>query len=89
MLITFSKERRYPAADIDNAAKQVGATMECKWVCPDEVRFTLPGASEAQHESVIRALLTLDPHARIRTARAVYESLEDYQAQVKARTLTR
>ena len=38
-------------------------------------------ASEADHDRVIRALLTLDPDATIRTARAVYEGLEDFEKQ--------
>jgi len=83
MLIQFSQERRYPAADVDTAAKAAGATMECKWVSPDEVRFTLPGATTAQHEQVILALLTLDPRATIRTARARYAGLHDYMRQNK------
>ncbi len=52
-------------------------------------RFTLreshaPGAfiaNERQHDNVIRALLTLDPDATVRTARAVYEGLEDFEKQ--------
>lgn len=40
---------------------------------------------EAGHDRVIRALLTLDPDATVRTARAVYEGLEDFERQCKAR----
>ena len=46
-----------------------------------QVRFTLPGASVAEHDRVIRALLTLDPDATVRTARAVYEGLADFEKQ--------
>ena len=49
------------------------------------VRFTLPEASIDGHDRVIRALLTLDPDATIRTSRAVYEGLASFEAQVKAR----
>lgn len=51
-----------------------------------EVRFSLPDASVADHDRVIRALLTLDPDATVRTARAVYEGLEDFVRQCEART---
>jgi len=46
------------------------------------VRFTL----RRNHNEVIRALLTLDPDATVRTARAVYEGLEDFVRQCEART---
>ncbi len=48
------------------------------------VRFRLPN-DDAIHDSVIRALLTLDPEATVRTARAVYEGLNDFEQQYKAR----
>lgn len=38
-------------------------------------------ATAETHDRVIRALLTLDPDATIRTARAVYEGLEDFEKQ--------
>ncbi len=44
------------------------------------VRFVVHG-DEARHDRVIRALLTLDPDATIRTARAVYEGLADFEKQ--------
>lgn len=49
------------------------------------VRFTLPGASVDDHDRVIRALLQLDPDATIRTARACYEGLRDFEAQLSVR----
>lgn len=49
------------------------------------VRFRLLDADTADHDKVIRALLTLDPDATVRTARAVFEGLADFEAQVKAR----
>ncbi len=45
------------------------------------VRFTL----RRNHNEVIRALLTLDPGATVRTARAVYEGLDDFERQYRAR----
>lgn len=85
MLISFSQPRLGGEEHLHEIAGASGTRAKMTWSNPHEIRFTLPGATEAQHESVIRALLELDPHARIRTARAVYESLEDYEAQVKAR----
>ncbi len=38
-------------------------------------------ADTEDHDRVIRALLTLDPDATVRTARAVYEGLEDFEKQ--------
>ena len=38
-------------------------------------------ASYAAHDHVIRELLTLDPKARIRTAIAIYDGLDDYEGQ--------
>ncbi len=49
------------------------------------VRFTIPAGTELDHDIVIRALLTLDPDATVRTSRAVYEGLASFEAQVKAR----
>lgn len=49
------------------------------------IRFRLVKADQADHDRVIRALLTLDPDATVRTARAVYEGLTDFEAQYKAR----
>ena len=43
-------------------------------------RFVLD-ADERAHDRVIRALLTLDPDATVRTARAIYEGLADFEKQ--------
>lgn len=45
------------------------------------IRFVLDGATTDEYDRVIRALLTLDPDATIRTARAVYEGLADFENQ--------
>ena len=50
----------------------------------DRPMSTKPASFE-QHDAVILALLQLDPQATIRTARATYESLEDFEAQKAAR----
>lgn len=42
---------------------------------------TWRAASPEIHDRVIRALLTLDPDATVRTARAVYEGLKDFEKQ--------
>jgi hypothetical protein len=47
-------------------------------------RFTLE-ADQDGHDKVIRALLTADPQANVRTSRAVFEGLADFEAQYKAR----
>lgn len=42
-------------------------------------------ASSAAHDVFIRALFAQDPNATIHTARAVYESSKDFEAQCAAR----
>lgn len=80
MLIQFSTPRDYPRGLVAEAAAPIIPAF--KWASSIEVRFTLPGATTAQHESVILALLTLDPRATIRTSRARYVGLADYQRQI-------
>jgi len=72
-------DRRYYA--IKTAAMQNGAVWLTTKVRGPFVRFTLPAEPEWVHDRVIRALLTLDPDATVRTARAVYEGLEDFEKQ--------
>lgn len=79
MLITFSEPRNYPRATVVKAAGALNPSFT--WSRGLEVRFTLPGATTAQHESVILALLELDPRATIRTSRAFYKGLADYVRQ--------
>lgn len=92
MLVTFSHFYPQPESIVTEAARKANAFPQIKWARPGEVRFTLTtsalngaSASNAQHDHVIRDLLTLDPQARVRTARALYEGLADYEAQLKAR----
>ena len=77
---------------VRKAAEAAHCYANVKWSDPFSVRFTLhasgPGsapADTATHDKVIRSLLDLDPNATVRTARAIYEGLADYQTQTKAR----
>ena len=79
-------------ARIDKAAADSNCIARIKWWMPQGARFILVAAPMSdqpatfeQHDSVIRALLKLDPRARVRTARATYESLEDFDAQKAVR----
>ena len=92
MEIRLSKPNLFFDSHIDKAAKAAGCYARIKWAKADTCRFILvdramsfkPAIFE-QHDSVIRALLELDPDATIRTARATYEGLADFKTQVKAR----
>ena len=47
-----------------------------------------PGlADHVAHDKVIRALLAIDPHAEIRTAKAIYRGREAFERQCGARTV--
>ncbi len=86
MEIRFSKLRPDPWGDVYSTARSVCVIAKyTKAFGMERCRFTLPEANESEHDSVIRALLTLDPDATVRTARAVYECLADFEAQYKAR----
>ena len=84
MEIRFSKVPADPIARVHEYAHAAGATARITKLRSPFLRFSLDG-DERQHDEVIRALLTYDPHATIRTARAVYEGRDDFEAQVKAR----
>lgn len=92
MEIRFSKTVVFPEQPIRSAAKNAGVFARVKWARISEARFTLcskfggyqPASLEA-HDAVIAALFALDPDAVVRTARAVYESRADFEAQRKAR----
>lgn len=70
---------------LGGAVSNRGCGMEFTSVRGACVRFRLIDADEADHDHIIRALLTLDPDATVRTARAVYEGLADFETQYKAR----
>lgn len=74
------------------ATRQCGVSAQRMLIRDRAVRFILADdtfgtqtATVEQHDQVIRALLTLDPDATVRTARAIYEGLSDFEAQHKAR----
>lgn len=85
MLITFSERERWQEEPGEAVLRASDGKADIKWCTDSEVRFTLPGATLAQHESVILALLTLDPRATIRTSRARYVGLRDYVNQNAAK----
>lgn len=86
MEIRYSQPPAYPAwSKADQCAKMFGLEAAITSTSQYGVRFTLPGASVDDHDRVIRALLTLDPDATIRTARACYEGLRDFEAQLSVR----
>ena len=92
MEIKLSTPDLFIDTHIDKAAADAGCYARIKWWMPQGARFILVAAPMSdqpatfeQHDSVIRALLELDPRARVRTARATYESLEDFDAQKAVR----
>lgn len=77
---------------VDRAASAAGCIARLKWYMPNGARFILidkPMSDEPatfeQHDQVIKSLLEKYPDARIRTARATFEGLADWEAQRAAR----
>ncbi len=95
MEIRFSS-KAHPANQcvfVHNAAEKFGVFANIGKVHGRAVRFQLHDGfsgtvSTEDYDNVIRALLNLDPDATIRTARAVYEGLADFEAQYKVRKQT-
>ena len=92
MEIKLASPHRYIDKHVEIAASDAGCWGQIKWWMPEGCRFTLHAsnvdrapATFEQHDAVIHALLTQHPDARIRTARATFESLEDWEAQKAAR----
>lgn len=92
MLITFSTPLANPCDVIRDAAIDAGCYASITWSRSPQVRFILTTeafgnspASSDKHDAVIKTILTLDPDATVRTARAVYEGLQDFKTQMKAR----
>lgn len=83
MLISFSKN--LTGDDVASVARLAKIVADVKWTKGNDVRFTLPDATVAEHDTVIRALLTTDPDARVRTSRATYENLADFESQLRGR----
>lgn len=95
MEIKITKPDANLAVNIYVAAENAKCLAVLKWDTPMTARFTLDEISTAdgradsasfeQHDQVIKALLERYPDARIRTARATFEGLADWQAQKEAR----
>ena len=88
MLIELSKPDLFFDNRIQAIAKQYRCYARIKWAMATQVRFILVDrpmsdrpASHAQHDNVIRELLTLDPRAKIRTAIAFYDGLQGFEQQ--------
>lgn len=92
MEIKLNQPHAFLDKSVEIAAMNAGCWARLKWDMPTGARFTLhamPGtnvpASFDQHDAVIFSLLTIYPDARIRTARATFEGLQDWEAQKGAR----
>lgn len=99
MEIRLHSPHQFLDKSVEIAATTAGCWAHVKWWMPSGARFTLhirptsaaqesrpmEPASFEHHDAVIFSLLTIYPDARIRTARATYESLEDFEAQKQAR----
>ena len=73
---------------IELAASNAGCVARLKWHRADQARFILVDrpmsdtpASFAAHDKVIRQLLEKHPDAHVRTAKAIYQGLQDFHAQ--------
>jgi len=84
MEIRFSKPIGSEVGTLYRVSRNAGCEARLTSANGRRVRFTL-ATDEPGHDRVIRALLTLDPDATVRTARAVYEGLEDFERQFAAR----
>ena len=92
MEIRHKTHNLFRDSHVRKAAEAAHCYANVKWSDPFSVRFTLhsdgPGSAPADvatHDRVILALLELDPDATVRTARATFEGLADYKAQLAAR----
>ena len=86
MLIEFSR-----AVNPESAGSRVAASaarhntpITVKWARQHRVRFTIDAPSGPVHDDVIRDLLQQDPQAKVKTARATYHGLEDFDRQFDA-----
>lgn len=92
MEIRLSKPDALFFEHVLDVATRAHCYARIKWTTPTQTRFVLVAkamskqiATFEQHDEVIRALLVLDPDAVVRTARATFEGLADYDAQKAAR----
>ena len=72
---------------IEAIAIEAGCYARIRWNTANEVRFILVDqpmsmvpATFEQHDQVIGELLALDPLAKVRTAKAVYHGLAEFEA---------
>ena len=85
---TWARGNAYPEDTVKRAAKSACLHAHLKWADDSACRFILvehPGsyhiADHASHDKVICALLAIDPLAEIRTAKAIYCGLADFERQ--------
>jgi hypothetical protein len=78
--IKLSKPDQFIDKKVEMAATQAGCWPVIKWWMPEGCRFVLVDkamskkpASFQQHDDVIARLFMHDPHALVRTAKAVYK----------------
>ena len=73
---------------IQTIARLAGCYARVKWATATQVRFTLVQrpmgsqyATASQHDAVIGAILKIAPKGVIRSARATYQGLIDFEKQ--------
>lgn len=83
----------YPELAVQHAARDAGLHARLKWADDSACRFTLVEhrdspqlADHEAHNVVIRALLTVDPQAEIRTAKAIFRGIADFINQQKVQS---
>lgn len=94
MNIRLSEPDLYFDKRVERIARDSNCYAYVKWAEPIEVRFILVAfndqgvpqldrpATFKQHDEVIARLFMLDPHAKVRTAKATYSgAAEFYQAK--------
>lgn len=83
MEIRFSKDVENMAITVHAAARFAGTTADItRTRYPHRiVRFTLWAATIEQHDKTIAKLFEIDPDAVVRTARAHYNGLADFEKQ--------
>ena len=94
MEVRLSTPDLFFANYVARCAEAAGCYARVKWREPSKVRFILVAramsdtpASYAEHDCVIRKLFERDPKAFVRTAIAVYDGLDSFEAQQKGGAL--
>mgnify|MGYP001560156897 CR=1 FL=1 len=82
------RDNAYPELAVQHAARDAGLHARLKWANDSACRFVLVMhrnshqlADHAAHAKVIRTLLVIDPQAEIRTAKAIYRGIADFEKQ--------